>query len=467
MDKTELDLDLDLDLPIRKILTFLAKYENIHNFPLTDVFKNGCLKKMPTEWADQLLQLTTEELNNLPFLGTDSSVRHPLFPPTLHKFLHKATALSLNQSQVKQITPLILDTNMARGMNPKKVHEVSIMAPFIHEVMKQTKCNLILDVGSGLGYLDHVLHQVYGHRVVGLEISDSHISSAETRALNQGINCEGIHSVKFKLTNDAECLGQLEEMINKMSSMVNNKCPHQGQGQPVLQDSTEEMTSPAVCLIGLHCCGDLSTSLLTIYTSLKCVKAVCCVCCCYHKMAYKNGQFVHFPISQLVRSVYTETRQDYPAWQISPYTLRVGAQQTRCSWKNQTVEQHSAHTRHVAYRGLLELTDMCDPTVVRKKIRKCDFSSFSTFLDSYFSPEADKAERLKLMELYENHSKQIDMIEIFTCLQVVLQPVIETLVYLDRVQWLVEQGHPHITVSPIFDDALSPRNLMIKALKLS
>lgn len=84
--------------------------------------------------------------------------QHPLLPSTLHKFFHQATALSLKQSQEKQITPLNIDNDMARGMSPKKVHEVSLMAPYIHEVMKQAKCNLILDVGSGLvSWSSHVL----------------------------------------------------------------------------------------------------------------------------------------------------------------------------------------------------------------------------------------------------------------------------------------------------------------------
>ena len=49
---------------------------------------------------------------------------------------------------------------------------------------------------------------------------------------------------------------------------------------------------PAVCLIGLHCCGDLSPVMLRYFTQLYCIKAVCFVSCCYHRMAV-SGKWYH------------------------------------------------------------------------------------------------------------------------------------------------------------------------------
>ena len=47
---------------------------------------------------------------------------------------------------------------------------------------------------------------------------------------------------------------------------------------------SEKAPPPLVCVIGLHCCGDLTPSLLSLFDRSTQVKAVCCVSCCYHKM---------------------------------------------------------------------------------------------------------------------------------------------------------------------------------------
>uniref|UniRef100_A0A0B7B4Z7 Methyltransferase domain-containing protein n=2 Tax=Arion vulgaris TaxID=1028688 RepID=A0A0B7B4Z7_9EUPU len=112
--------------------------------------------------------------------------RYPAWPLSLHNFISRASTLSLDRKQIQDITPTSVDYGMARGMTPKKWHEVSWMASLVNDIVCKTNCNLIVDVGSGLGYLDHVLHQVYGHAVLGLETSEGHVHAAEHRAVSQG-----------------------------------------------------------------------------------------------------------------------------------------------------------------------------------------------------------------------------------------------------------------------------------------
>ena len=45
-----------------------------------------------------------------------------------------------------------------------------------------------------------------------------------------------------------------------------------------------------VCLIGLHCCGDLTPAMLRLYHRVSFLRAVCCVSCCYHKMQPGKGE---------------------------------------------------------------------------------------------------------------------------------------------------------------------------------
>ena len=45
-----------------------------------------------------------------------------------------------------------------------------------------------------------------------------------------------------------------------------------------------------VCLIGLHCCGDLTPAMLRLYHRVSFLCAMCCVSCCYHKMQPEKGE---------------------------------------------------------------------------------------------------------------------------------------------------------------------------------
>ncbi|CAG5130237.1 unnamed protein product [Candidula unifasciata] len=456
-----------MEQQIKDALSFLNQWDWIHNFQVKDIFVKEVFETIPLEWLAHLQKLETKEINELPFMDTLCKHMHPDWPPSLHSFICEASHLSVDRTQTQAIAPAAVDANMARGMIPKKFHEVSWMASLVNDIVCKTDCNLVVDVGSGLGYLDHVLHQVYGHAVIGLETSQSHTCAAEVRAADQGITCLGFKSIKFDVTDDENCFQKFQDVIR--SSPVSFHCIHSK-----LQNTQESSQPflPKVCLIGLHCCGDLSSAMLSLFHHTDFVRAVCCVCCCYHKMAFTDGKFLKFPMSLTGQKYYQDLQKRLGSWQLSPCTLRLGAQETRSRWRAQTLDDHANHIRHVAFRGLLEMLDFEDSATVRKKVRKCDFSSFENFLQSYFK-SCNVSEELRetvisaLRKLHEKHNDKFDFIEIITCLQMIVQPVIEALIYRDKVSWLLERGWTDVNVIPIFDELLSPRNLAIVAIKPS
>ncbi|KAH9499041.1 hypothetical protein Btru_005493 [Bulinus truncatus] len=402
------------DLHIDSILNYLAQYEWVHSISVTELLKKKILFNLPTEWLDHLLNLSFEELNSLPYLGLESITKYPSWPSTLHEFIQKAAVMSFNRKPSSKIHEMTISTAEAEGMNEKKLHEVSRMAPFIDDLVSKTSCDLIVDVGSGLGYLDHILHQEFGHKVIGLEVNESHITSAEKRAFKQDIRCNCLKSIKFTISNDSNCVEKFEEQIRQLVPTIKEDCEHTNLEKKNFHPHGSS-DLPRVCLIGLHCCGDLTPALLSLFHSASCVQSLCCISCCYHKMAYSSGFYPSFPLSSVVKKKFTGIKKIHPSWHITPCTLRLGAQQTRASWLNQSAEDHMNHLRHVAFRALLEMTDL---TEIRRRVRKCDFSSFSGFLDSFF-PEQEKTEqdemyRSRLSDLYKIHTQEINNIEIFT-----------------------------------------------------
>ncbi|KAK6986103.1 protein RRNAD1-like isoform X1 [Biomphalaria glabrata] len=462
MEETSFKID------IASTLHFLIKYNWIHNTQVTELFKKRVLTNLPTEWHCHLQHLSNEEFNQLPYAGLKTFSKHTGLPTSLLEFLQTATTLSMDRTPPSEITEINIDAFKASGMNPKKLHEVSRMAPFVNDIMLEADCNLIVDVGSGLGYLDHILHQQYGHSVIGLEVNECHISSAERRASKQGLSCHCLKSMKFNITSDVECAQRFEEMIAQLAPTILRGCEHAVTGKHKSQHdaSCNEAPRPKVCLIGLHCCGDLTPAMMSFFHTVTCVRSLCCISCCYHKMMYSSGSFSKFPLSSTVKTQLSNVQKQNPSWQISPCTLRLGAQQTRASWREQSVEDHKDHMKHVAFRALLEMAVGANFPEIRKRVRKCDFTSLSAFSDSFFhTDEKSTFYKDKLYELYAKYEQEINLIEFFTCLQVIVQPVVETLIYQDRLIWLLESGYQNSKVIPLFDDQISPRNLALVSYK--
>ncbi len=47
-----------------------------------------------------------------------------------------------------------------------------------------------------------------------------------------------------------------------------------------------------VCMIGLHCCGSLTPTMLKVMTKMEDIQALVCVGCCYHSMQI-TGKYCH------------------------------------------------------------------------------------------------------------------------------------------------------------------------------
>ena len=78
-------------------------------------------------------------------------------------------------------------TKLVRGMSPKKQHEVMVFTRFIHEQFEtilSASQNFVIDIGSGLGYLDQLLWYLHNYQVIGIESSQEHNQRAEARNLH-------------------------------------------------------------------------------------------------------------------------------------------------------------------------------------------------------------------------------------------------------------------------------------------
>ncbi|XP_078579621.1 methyltransferase-like protein 25B [Branchiostoma floridae x Branchiostoma japonicum] len=460
---------------VERICRLLAEQKWIYNFQLTRFFLERVWEKVPEEWRQPLLSLSTHDLNHLP-----SGHLKDDWPTTLKAFVKTAASLSLPRQQATDLVAMEINKDLARGMTPKKKHEVSYLASVVRDTCGKTSCNSVIDVGSGLGYLGQVLHHQCGLQVVGVEAQASHVHGAQRRIKSQGEDKETqIQTMNLTLDDDPSSIHDLELLLSSLQ-----QSPSEGQSQTdVLNRKGDIDRDDGTCMVGLHCCGDLCPIMLKMFTSVERLRCLVCVSCCYHGMSVTEPDsrpscFMNFPLSHTVKEKLKEVGREFPNWQLNVFAMRLAAQETRARWACQSYEDHQFHTRSVAYRAILEhvvsTAGKGIQKLKRKVTRKDAFQSFPGYLAAVFGrltlhsdeavqPEEDwKKYHDALQQSHDQWEEFFPYIEVITALQVLLQPVLETLVTVDRCLYLQEQGLK-TEVVPIFDDSISPRNLVIIA----
>lgn len=217
---------------------------------------------------------------------------------------------NLSIERCKQETKLTeIPREMKKNLSPKKSHEISNMASVVSTLYKKNNCDLVIDIGAGLGYVSELLSRVYNIPVVTLEGNESHAERAAKKLESSKIK------VYTLIIDDSELV---KEKLKKIIQENNSKNP---------------------CVIGLHCCGDLTVNIFKLCTRIN-VSVVCLVSCCYHRMST-------WPTSGKFKEAFHKP--------LSLFGLRLAAQETKIRWLCQTEKDHKAHIRNVYYRAILEL----------------------------------------------------------------------------------------------------------------
>ncbi|WAR27584.1 hypothetical protein MAR_013288 [Mya arenaria] len=207
-----------------------------------------------------------------------------------------------------------------------------------------------------------------------LLVSSSDINGATQKSTKSAENCENNEHFFVDIQKDSPYC----TMHNNHSCPGN--CHH---GNSCHGNNSDEAQ---VCMIGLHCCGDLTPTMLEHFVNTDWITSLVCVSCCYHRMEYADELELHrkFPLSSGLKKSLGNIQSVYPRFRLSPFATRLAAQETRARWRDQTPTDHKTHTLHVAYRTILEICFNTGPFYLKKTARKlahkADFSSFETYI---------------------------------------------------------------------------------------
>lgn len=418
-------------------VSFLTKYSWIYDFKVTNILSEKILEKIPSDWLGFLKGLTIEDFNEV-FLNTEKTKN---VPEEIANFIESYRMLKTPITK-HPLSNHSLSNMQKRGINLKKEHEIVNFANFIEQRSLQSDTKNILDIGSGLGYLGEELTRK-GFKVLGVEGSEGHSERAEKRKdTNESHTFDTVH---LKIDGSQECLQRLSSLTSEKS-----------------------------CLVGLHCCGDLTPQLLKIFSKIDQFSSLMLVSCCYLKMSPGKDGFENFPLSPELKSAVDKSEKPGV---FNGFMLRLGAQETVKRWLEMGLEEHKKHMNNVGFRAVLEKVASDNGIELKKKRRKGvlqrDFDNIDAFKDNLaerYNIDESKVENFseQVLECFQENSKHFDLFEILTGLQFLLQSVIENMIHWDRVLYLKEISEfRECGIFEIFDDLVSPRNKVIYAKKVT
>ncbi|NXB29124.1 RRNAD protein, partial [Eulacestoma nigropectus] len=217
-----------------------------------------------------------------------------------------------------------------------------------------------------------------------------------------------------------------------------------------------------VLLMGLHACGDLGPALLCHFAHSPAVAAVALAGCCYMKLSTAPrapGCPSGYPLSASVAAL--------PGHQLS-YRAREAACHALEEYEGR-LRGGSAHLRAHCYRAVLEsLIRAADPGKRHLGLqpgRKAHTLSFPQYAQlglplAGLDPAGVPLDSGAVGAMLEQQHKVVA----FCTLGQLLAPAVETLILLDRLLYLREQGF-HCALVPLFNPRFSPRNLVLVAAR--
>ncbi|XP_044214279.1 protein RRNAD1 [Thunnus albacares] len=285
-------------------------------------------------------------------------------------------------------------------------------------------------------------------------------------------------------SQDFEMTSQRQPSMNQSeekSSSADNCCscvPRVCQEASWLEEDSQK-GYPDFVLTGLHACGDLSTTLLRHFVNCPHVRGITSVACCYMKITTKENPTppglveppapptpgheslpseFGYPMSSWVRGL--------PGHQLS-YKAREGACHAVEDYIRRLREESELLRIH-CYRAMLEAFIRDTRPDLRRAgiqtIKKAHLLTFTEYARLGLARVGLPPGLPLDPERVEAMLKQQGRVVVYFSLALLLAPVVETLVLLDRMIYLQENGVDSQLV-PLFDPNISPRNFVLVALK--
>ncbi|XP_058716452.1 methyltransferase-like protein 25B [Poecile atricapillus] len=452
------------------IIRLLVLYRPLLDAFVIDFFTEGLWAQLPPAWQPALASASPAQLAGL--LGARGGPG-AAWPLSLLAFAAAARALAFPRGcpagsprppcQSSRLHPLL-----RRHVKPKKQHEIQRLGKLLRRLSRATGCERVVDIGAGQGHLSRFLAFGLGLSVTAVESDGRLVGLAERfdqellRELGKTRGHERLPPRPLTPRAPQHVAGRLDPAA-PWGELLPPDPPGPGPAarNPLGGPGGSE-DGGQVLVTGLHACGDLSPALLSHFARSPAVAAVALVGCCYMKLSagpQPPGCPTGYPLSTSVAAL--------PGHQLS-YRAREAACHALEEFQGR-LRGGSPQLRAHCYRAVLEsLICAADPAKRHLGLqpgRKAHTLSFSQYAQlglplAGLDPAGVPLDSGAVGAMLEQQHKVVA----FCTLGQLLAPAVETLILLDRLLYLREQGF-HCALVPLFNPRFSPRNLVLVAAR--
>ncbi|XP_040433940.1 protein RRNAD1 [Falco naumanni] len=466
------------------IIRLLTLYRPLLDAYVIDFFVEGLWAQLPPPWQAALATAAPQQLAGL--LGGRGGAG-ATWPLSLLAFAAAARALAFPRGQSGGGSPrppcqsARLHPLLRRHVKPKKQHEIRRLGKLLQRLSQATSCDRVVDVGAGQGHLSRFLAFGLGLSVTAVEGDGRLAGMAERfdRELLRELGKRGVLGNEgppqccqtptrrppppLTPRGPRHVAGRLDPGAPWGEFLLPPHPPGPGPAarNPLGGPGGAE-GGQRVLVTGLHACGDLSPALLRHFARSPAVAAIASVACCYMKLStppQPPGCPPGYPLSSWVATL--------PGHELS-YRAREAACHALEEYAGR-LRRQSCSLRAHCYRAILETLiraahpGMKHPGV--QTVKKAHALSFPQYARLGLprvglDPATIPLETEAVGAMLEQQHKVVA----FFSLTLLLAPLVETLILLDRLLYLREQGFQCALV-PLFNPRFSPRNLVLVAAR--
>uniref|UniRef100_A0A1B6E0U3 Methyltransferase domain-containing protein n=2 Tax=Clastoptera arizonana TaxID=38151 RepID=A0A1B6E0U3_9HEMI len=460
---------------INEMIGFIKPFLPLVNCHLVNFITDNLFDKLiPKEIKEEVVAMKTDELKLL-FLNNFKHCNNECRVSQLGTYFLKTKMMSLSHNggcisleKLKQILSNKSQDDFKslpfQGfMSLKKGHEVEIMCALTTFIANNFKYSHIVDIGGGKGYLSSMLALEHNLKVLSIDSSIVNNQGAikRTKKLEKAWK-----SIKNKFPQEDKGKNNIYEPIQSISlKQVTTFVNETTDLIQIVQRQYPHDTCDKVMMVGLHTCGTLSPSSLKLFVNnSKHINSLINVGCCYHLLEEEFEEVSkHWTREEIGVESFGFPMSNY--LQEIKFSLGRNARMLAAQSIQRIANEKESNLDLLFHRVLLEeflkskmgYTSLCRFRVGRLAKKTTDFKDY--FKKSIKKLELDeiKISDEELEQFYVSHLHERELFEKFFFIRVVLAPVVEGIILLDRQLYLHEQGIEESYIAQLFDPYVSPR----------
>ncbi|XP_072269291.1 methyltransferase-like protein 25B [Pyxicephalus adspersus] len=482
------------------ITRILATYRHLTDSYIIEFFTDNLWGSLPESWRAVLSDLSAPQLANQLLADTNPAqvCYSSVWPLSLLALKVASHSLALGRTpryertgghrerpaefQYNHCQSSLLDPMFRKHVKPKKQHEIRQLSKLVRGLCDATRCQEVLDVGSGQGHLSRVLAFGLGLNVTAVE-ADRHLVNMAAKfdreilymMKKEKIRLEKISGLDVsgpcfprpprhvlahvdpqapwevfvhQLSDNAEESGLQIPGVNNMAASLHDCSPGGVRSpEPPHNISGGIRGGRRILLSGLHACGDLSVAMLRHFARCPQIVGITSVGCCYMKLS--TLEVPHPPGVWSADSGIREFGYPMSSWVsgLPGHKLSYKSREVACHAIEEFTQRLTGDTdilKTHCYRAVLEtIIRSVDPARKRagvQTIKKAHNLPFTEYARQGLERVGlDPDTPLDEAAVGQMLSQQQNVV-VFFSLALLLAPLVETLILLDRMIFLQEQG---------------------------